>query len=215
VSQQINLYSPLFLRKQLKHFSTVSMLQALGLIVAGAALLYGYLVYNYTGLTAQAAETEQKLAGERERLAKFTSEYAPQQKSAQLETEIKNATAQLKARMEMVETLKNGATIGSTEGYSEYMRAFARQSVNGLWLTGFDIAGAGTGTALSIIGRTVRPELVPLYVQHLSREPVMKGRQFSFLQMSLPGQANSAAKPGRDLRYLEFNLQSAESGKTE
>ena len=213
MSQQINLFSPVFLKKQIKNFSTVTMLQALGLIVAGAVFLYGYLVYQHTVLTAQAAEAEQKLAGERERLAKFTSEYAPQQKSAQLETEIKKAAAQLNARMEMVETLKNGATIGSTEGYSEYMRAFARQSVNGLWLTSFDIAGAGT--ELSIVGRTVRPELVPLYVQHLSREPVMKGRQFSFLQMSLPGQAKSAAKPGGDLRYLDFKLQSVESGKAE
>ncbi len=213
MSQQINLFSPVFLKKQIKNFSTVTMLQALGLIIAGAALLYGYLVYQQTALTAQAAEAEQKLAGERERLAKFTSEYAPQQKSAQLETDIKNAAAQLKARMEMVETLNNGATIGSTEGYSEYMRAFARQSVNGLWLTGFDIAGAGT--ELSIIGRTVRPELVPLFVQHLSGEPVMKGRQFSFLRMSLPEQVKSAAKPGGDLRYLDFNLQSAESGKAQ
>lgn len=213
MSQQINLFSPVFLKKQIKNFSTVTMLQALGLIVAGAVFLYGYLVYQQTALTAQAAEAEQKLAGERERLAKFTSEYAPQQKSAQLETEIKNAAAQLKARMEIVEMLKNGATIGSTEGYSEYMRAFARQWVNGLWLTGFDIASAGT--ELSIVGRTVRPELVPLYVQRLSGEPMMKGRQFSFLQMSLPAQATSAAKPGGDLRYLDFNLQSAESGKAQ
>lgn len=215
MSQQINLFSPVFLKKQIKNFSTVTMLQALGLIVAGAVVLYGYLFYQYNALTAQAAEAEQKLAGERERLAKFTSEYAPQQKSAQLETEIKNAAAQLKARMEMVETLKNGATIGSTEGYSEYMRAFARQWVNGLWLTGFDIDIASAGIELSIVGRTVRPELVPLYVQRLSGEPVMKGRQFSFLKMSLPAQATSAAKPGGDLRYLDFNLQSAESGKAQ
>ena len=213
MSQQINLFSPVFLKKQIKNFSTVTMLQALGLIVAGAVVLYGYLVYQYNALTAQAAVAEQKLASERDRLAKFTSEYTPQQKNAQLETEIKNAAAQLKARMEMVETLKHGATIGSTEGYSEYMRAFARQWVNGLWLTGFDIASAGT--ELSIVGRTLRPELVPLYVQRLSGEPVMKGRQFSFLQMSLPGQAKSAANPGGDLRYLDFNLQSVESGKAE
>lgn len=213
MSQQINLFSPVFLKKQIKNFSTVTMLQALGLIVAGAVFLYGYLVYQYSGLTAQAAEAEQKLAGERERLAKFTSEYAPQQKSAQLETEIKNAAAQLKARMEMVETLKNGATIGSTEGYSEYMRAFARQSVNGLWLTGFKIVGAGTD--MEITGRTVRAELVPIFVQRLSSEPVMKGRQFASLRISLPQQATSVAKPTGNLLYLDFSLRSVEGGKPE
>ena len=189
------------------------MLRVLGLIVAGAVLLYGYLIYQTDALTTQAAETEKILASEQARLTKFTSEYAPQQASAQLEKDIKKAEAQLKARQEMVETLKHGGTIGSTEGYSEYMRAFARQSVSGLWLTGFDIIGAGS--EMAIIGRTMSPELVPVYVQRLSREPVMKGRQFASLRISLPQQAKSVTKPSGDLRYLDFSLQSVEGGKRE
>lgn len=213
MSQQINLFSQVFLKKRIIRYSAATMLRVLGLIVAGAVLLYGYLIYQTNALTAQAAEAETKLASERESLAKFTSEYAPQQKSAQLETEIKKAEAQLKARQEMVETLKQGGTIGSTESFSEYMRAFARQSVNGLWLTGFNIAGAGT--EMAIIGRTLRPELVPMYVQRLSREPVMKGRQFASLRISSPQQATSVAKPAGNLLYLDFSLQSGEGGKLE
>ncbi|MGH8711716.1 MAG: MSHA biogenesis protein MshI, partial [Burkholderiales bacterium] len=136
-----------------------------------------------------------------------------QQASAQLQAEIKKAEAQLKARQEMVETLKHGGAIGSTEGYSEYMRAFARQSVNGLWLTGFEIIGAGG--EMAIVGRTVRPELVPVYVQRLSREPVMKGRQFASLRISLPQQAKNVTTSAGNLRYLDFSLQSAEGGKHE
>ena len=213
MSQQINLFSQVFLKKRKQIFSTVTMLQALGLIIAGSVLLYGYLVYQYNALTKQAAETEKILASEQARLTKFTSEYAPQQASAQLEKDIKKAEAQLKARQEMVESLKRGGAIGSTEGYSEYMRAFARQSVSGLWLTGFDIIGAGS--EMAIIGRTMSPELVPVYVQRLSREPVMKGRQFASLRISLPQQAKSVTKPSGDLRYLDFSLQSVEGGKRE
>lgn len=209
MSQQVNLFSPIFLRQK-KHFSAVTMLQALGLIVAGSVLFYGYLVYRSSALTVQAAETEKKLASEQARLVKFTGEFSPQQKSAQLEAEIKQAEAQLKARQEVMDTLKTGA-IGTTDGYSGYMRAFARQSVYGLWLTGFDITGAGN--EMAIIGRTLRPELVPVYVQRLSREPVMKGRQFAFLQMSLPQQTKGDAKRAETVRYLEFNLQSVEPGK--
>ena len=213
MSQQINLFSQVFLKKRKIRYSATTMLWVLGLIVAGSVLLYGYLVYQTNALTKQAAETEKILASEQARLTKFTSEYAPQQATAQLEKDIKKAEAQLKARQEMVETLKHGGTIGSTEGYSEYMRAFARQSVNGLWLTGFDIIGAGN--EMVIIGRTVSPELVPVYIQRLSREPVMKGRQFASLKISLSQQAKSVTKPSGDLRYLDFSLQSMEGGKHE
>ncbi|MGH8753273.1 MAG: MSHA biogenesis protein MshI [Burkholderiales bacterium] len=213
MSQQINLFSPVFLKKRKIRYSVVTMLRVLGLIVAGAVLVYGYLIYKTDALTTQAAETEKKLAIEQARLTKFTSENSPQQASAQLQTEIKKAEAQLKARQEMVETLKHGGAIGSTEGYSEYMRAFARQSVNGLWLTGFDIIGAGS--EMAIIGRTVSPELVPVYVQRLSREPVMKGRQFASLRISLQEQDKSVTKSAGDVRYLDFRLQSVEGGKLE
>ena len=213
MSQQINLFSPVFLKKRKIRYSATTMLWVLGLIVAVAVLLYGYLIYQTDALTTQTAETDKKLASEQARLTKFTSEYAPQQASAQLEKDIKKAEAQLKARQDMVETLKHGGAIGSTEGYSEYMRAFARQAVNGLWLTGFEIIGAGS--EMAIIGRTVRPELVPVYVQRLSREPVMKGRQFASLKISLPQQANSATTPAGNVRYLDFSLQSAEVGKPE
>lgn len=213
MSQQINLFSQVFLKKRKIPYSAATMLRVLGLIAAGAVLVYGYLVYQTNALTKQAAETEKILASEQARLTKFTSENAPQQASAQLQNDIKKAEAQLKARQEMVETLKHGGSIGSTEGYSEYMRAFARQSVSGLWLTGFDIIGAGS--EMAIIGRTVSPELVPVYVQRLSREPVMKGRQFASLRISLSQQAKSVTKPSGDLRYLDFSLQSLEGGKHE
>ena len=41
MSQQINLFNPLFLRKE-KYFSVRTMLQSLGLIALGLAVLYAY-----------------------------------------------------------------------------------------------------------------------------------------------------------------------------
>jgi hypothetical protein len=97
--------------------------------------------------------------------------------------------------------LKSGA-IGNTQGYSEYMRAFARQSINGLWLTGFDIIGDGTQISLS--GAVVNPELVPSFIQRLGKEKVMQGKTFSTLQMQQPKKDGDRAVP----RYVEFNLRS-------
>ncbi len=97
--------------------------------------------------------------------------------------------------------LKSGA-IGNTEGYSEYMRAFARQSVNGLWLTAFDITGDGAQMSLS--GAVLNPQLVPVYIQRLGKEKIMRGKTFATLQMQQPKQ--EADRPVA--RYVEFNLRS-------
>ncbi|MGH6628200.1 MAG: MSHA biogenesis protein MshI, partial [Burkholderiales bacterium] len=74
MSQQINLFSQVFLKKRKIRYSAATMLRVLGLIVAGAVLLYGYLIYQTDALTTQAVETEKKLASEQARLTKFTSE---------------------------------------------------------------------------------------------------------------------------------------------
>ena len=213
MSQQINLFSPVFLKKRKIPYSAAIMLRALGFIAALGVLAYGYLAYQTDALTKQAAETDNKLSEEQARLNKITSELPPQQPSAQLEKEIKNTAAQLKARQEMVDALKHGGPIGSTEGFSEYMRAFARQSIDGLWLTGFDIVG--TGSEMVITGRTVRAELVPAFVQRLSREPVMQGRQFAYLRISSAQQAKGVTKSATNLGYLDFSLQTGEGIKSE
>jgi len=100
-----------------------------------------------------------------------------------MEDELKQLEAQVAAQDAMLNLLKSGA-LGNTEGYSEYMRAFARQSINGLWLTAFDITGDGAQMSLS--GAVLSPQLVPAYIQRLGKEKVMRGKTFSTLQMQQP-----------------------------
>ena len=98
------------------------------------------------------------------------------------------------------------------------MLAFARQVPNGLWLTGFNITEGGNGVALQ--GRSLKPELVPLYVSQLKRENIMQGKSFSALQMQLP-QISSVAvagqidtkKPVEYAAYIEFDLRSSDSAE--
>jgi len=89
----------------------------------------------------------------------------------------------LAEQTELVETLKSGV-LGNTHGYSEYMRAFARQVLQGLWLTGFKVSGDATQVSLN--GGVINPELLPVYIQHLNKETVMQGKTFSALQMKQP-----------------------------
>jgi hypothetical protein len=200
MSQQINLFNPIFM-KQKKYFSVATMLQALGLIALGSALFYGYAVYQVNQLSRQAEEMSKRYASEQTRLQNFTNEFSPQRTNQMLEGEQKQLEAQAAAQETLLTTLKSGV-IGNTEGYSGYMRAFARQSIKGLWLTAFDIVGDGAQMSLS--GAAVNPQLVPSYIQRLSNEKVMRGKTFSALQMQQPkGGADKSAA-----RYVEFNLRS-------
>jgi hypothetical protein len=121
-----------------------------------------------------------------------------------------------------------GGGFGNTKGYSGYFRAFSRQIVDGLWLTGVGIVGAGHD--ISLRGRTINPELVPVYLTRLKREPEMQGKSFSALNIQTPKVDAPAyvdtkvvdakpgdvkpAKPPASAGYVDFSLQSSEAADT-
>lgn len=205
MSQQINLFNPQLLRQK-KYFSVLAMAQALGLILLGSVLFYGYAMYQVQLLTQQSDEANKRYAAEQEKLARYNADFSPQQAQQLLDDEMKKLETQAAAQRELINTLKSGA-IGNTSGYSEYMRAFARQTIGGLWLTGFNITG--DAVQMSMSGGALNPELVPGYIKRLSQEKVMRGKEFAALQMQQ--HKYDAGKPaGRP--YLEFSLQSVEAG---
>ena len=86
------------------------------------------------------------------------------------------------------------------------MRAFARQAVQGLWLTGFRITGDAAQISLS--GGVISPELLPAYIQRLGRESIMQGKTFSTLQMQQPAAKTGVTPAPAAPRYVEFVLHS-------
>lgn len=206
MSQQINLFNPIFM-KQRKYFSLLTMLQALGLIVAGSLLFYAFAVYQVGQMNRQSVESTKQFNAEQARLTRFTAEFSPQQANQQLQEEVRRLEKQLAEQAELVETIKSGA-LGNTTGYSEYMRAFSRQVVPGLWLTGFKVIG--DAAQISLNGAVLNPELLPVYIQRLGSEAVMQGKTFSTLQMQQPkAAAGKDGKPAAAARYVEFTLHSA------
>jgi len=202
VSQQINLFNPVFLNPR-KLFSLVTMLEMLGLIVLGSGLVYGFAWYQVHSLTAQIQITNKNYNDEQAKLSQSMAEFSPQKSNQLLEDELKSTEAKWAAQNELIASLKSGA-LGNTTGYSEYMRAFARQAVSGLWLTGFDISG--NAAQMSISGAVLSPELLATYVRKLNQEPVMREKPFASLQMQ---------RGSKEGRYVEFTLQSDEVGKAE
>lgn len=212
MSQQINLYNPLFLRKE-KYFSARTMLQSLGLIALGLVALFGYALVQTRDLERLAGEYAQQLGAQREQFVKMSG----QGSSKLLQTEVAQLEAALAERGGMLDALR-GKELGNTDGFSRYFAAFARRPMRGVWLTGFSVGESGN--ELKIRGRVLYPDLVPAFLKALNQEEVMRGRQV--VELKLAARDESAARgaqvaPG-PTRFVEFDLSAplrlAEPGKS-
>ena len=211
MSQQINLFNPALLQQQ-KPFSAMVMARILGGIALCVVLLAAYASYQISSLGKQAATTSIQLSTVQVQLAKVNAEFGARQKSKVLENEIEKVEAEVQSIQQIFDILKKGE-FGNTKGYSEYMRAFSRQIMGGLWLTGFSIHGAGN--EIGIQGKAIQPELVPAYILKLKQEPVLLGKSFATLEMQVPqvettsSDSTSGVKPKELAGYIDFNLQSS------
>lgn len=203
MSQQINLFNPIFL-KQKKIFTTVTMARALGVLLAGGALLVLYGQNSVATLQKEALRGEVKLKEREAQLLQVNIDYAPRPRSVGLDKQIAQASAELQALKDVSGILRRGE-LGNTAGYSGYFKALARQSVDGLWLTGVSITGAGAD--IGVRGRALDPALVPGYLNRLTAEQVMQGKAFSSLQISQAMLPKVGEQKPQFAPYVDFNLQ--------
>ncbi len=179
MSQQINLYNPLFLRRE-KYFSAVTIAWSL---LAVAIFLVGYcayVTYAIRGPEDRAKYYERQIVYKRSEMADTVARYSPEGRNKQLEADVRNLESQLAIRQEIWRSL-NSLELGTGTGFADYLEAFSRRSVTGVWLTGFSIGGSGG--ELFIRGRVVRPELVSVFLVALGQEPVMRGRKVTELKL--------------------------------
>lgn len=210
MSQQINLFNPIFL-KQKKIFSAVNMLDALAVLLVGVAAFYAYASIETLNLDRQAVETARQFNLSKARLAQASAQYVPKKADARLEAEVNELQAQLIARKSTLEDLGIDR-LAADASYAEYMRALARQSLSGMWLTGFRVARGGA--EIEISGGALQPELVPSFIHRLDQEKVLQGRAFDSLSMTqregtLPADASRPAAAPARYSYTEFRLGSS------
>ncbi|CAH0289976.1 hypothetical protein SRABI118_04042 [Massilia sp. Bi118] len=208
MSQQINLFNPEFLQKK-KIFTANTMAIALGVLVFGLVAVGVAARVRVAGLQAQADSGAAQLEKTQKRLASVTAEFTPKKEDPRLAEELGLAQGELAGLKEVAGVIERGE-LGDKQGYAEYFRALARQSTEGLWLTGVRIEGAGLD--IGVRGRAMDPAMVPGFLGRLRNERVMQGKPVGSLQI---GEA-AALKTVRDGKetsapapYVEFSLQSA------
>ena len=219
MSQNINLFGS-HLRKQRPVISINMLVGCLAVTLLALAAYQAFLLQEAKGLAEELASARSLLKVQRGYVDKLQGESVARKGDSQLDAETARLENELKQARESMDALKGGV-IGTQEGFAEYLRAFSRQSLNGLWLTGLTIGGG----EIEIRGRAASPDLVPGYIQRLNREKVLAGRSFARLEMTQPREPEKDAGKDKDKdkekeakrlpRYLDFSLATAEGSKPE
>jgi MSHA biogenesis protein MshI len=213
-AQQINLFNPAF-QQQKKFFTSAAMAATLGVLTVAlvGTAIHGKL--RVAALQADADAGAARLEEAHKRLAEAETEFAARKADPLVAQELSRAQADLLALKRVAGRIEGGE-LGNTEGYAEYFRALARQRVEGLWLTGVNIAGAGR--EIGVRGRAMDAALVPGFLGRLRNERIMQGKPVGSLQIG-EAPALKVVKDGKEAAapapYVEFSVQSAPQVKKE
>lgn len=208
MSQQINLFNPRFERKK-EYVTARTASQALGVLVLVLLALSIAGQRKVAALEAREAGMQAALAQGEARRDKTMREFPPRKKDPALEQEVAAAEAQRQLLQDASAVLASGE-LGNTQGYAGYFRALSQARVEGVWLTGVSISGAGN--AIGLQGRALQASLLPAYIKRLGQQEVLKGKTFSSLDIGLPEQpavADAKAPVAPTVPYVAFSLQSA------
>jgi len=216
MSAQINLYHPRFLKqRELYTLRNVAIAATALYAVIGLGGVWAW--QDADALRESATAAEQKLKVVKAKVEAETKAAAQRKPSAQLAAEAENAELLARRRIEIAALLESGA-VGSTGGFADYMRGFARQTQDGLWLTGFTI-GSG-GNEMEIRGSMLSQGALPDYIRRLGGEKAFQGRNFASLTMNrvepapVAGQPATAAQGPAPVRPIDFVLMPNKTTET-
>jgi hypothetical protein len=201
VPQQINLYNPAF-EAQRAPLSFKGSVAGWVVIAALVIAIAGYQRMHLRSAEQQERELAQQVATAQADAQRLGSALASRQRDPRIAEEVARLEGEVKGRQEIMEVLRAGG-LGDTRGFSDHLKAFARQSFEGVWLTGLSIATAGRD--VSVEGRALQAAYVPGYLKRLNAEDAMQGHPFSELVIQEPAPDPAAKNPVRP-NYVEFRL---------
>lgn len=182
MSQQINLLNASLI-KQKDFLNPNTIVITLGILLVFMLGYFGYAQKQLSVLTVQRSQAAQELLATQAALQQATLLHTPHTMNKALVDQVTQLEQKEAMQQHILQTV-NQSSATPEKGYAALMRAFAKQSLDGLWLTSFSIDS--TSEQLNISGRTLQGDLVPEYIARLSNEPALRGKLFSALNMNLP-----------------------------
>lgn len=179
MKQQINLYQPMFHLKE-NPLPATKMLLIAAVLALLLFIFYGFFAYQVNGLGEELLQVRKEGVQLTKNIDKMRALMVPKEKSQLLENEIERLTSERESKKPLIDYLSACQTERSG-GFSSYLEALAKQKVNGLWLRRISF-GSVVGS-MTLEGSAIDPQLVPLYLQHLSEDGSFKDVEFSEFQI--------------------------------
>jgi hypothetical protein len=202
MSQQINLVSPLLLKKRYA-FGLREMAVGLGLILAVTLAWAGFLYFQASVLETRAAQQEARQADAQQELDRLNAA-AARPASSLLTERVKATQAQVAQREALLASI--GDTFEDTSaGFSQRMTALAHSSTEGVWLNGFTLAPG----YVALKGSTLNADLLTTYLDRLGKQPPFSGMRFSGMNAVLAQSAGEGKTKAETLPdHIDFDLYS-------
>ncbi len=202
MSQQINLISPLLLKKRYA-FGLREMALGLGLILAIALAWSGYLTYRAGTLEKKAAQLESQQETAQQELDQLGAA-ATRPVSALLTERVKATQARVAQREALLASMSH--IIESTSaGFSPRLRALAQSSTEGVWLNGFTLSP----DYVALNGSALNAGLVTTYIDRLGKQAAFAGMKFTGMDAALAQTAGDGqARPDELPEHIDFALYS-------
>jgi len=208
VRQQINLYNPT-LAPKVERLPGRTVLRVWAVVLVGCGIAWGACGYAASAAARLQSQQSRELVVLQAQLTKLAQQVAARKPDARLVERLNQAQTLLAARRDALARVDQGS-LGDTRGVSPYFFALSRQMLDGVWITGLTITGAGEEIVLQ--GRALDPQLLPTYLTQLRKEDVLRGHGFASVSVQQPLSAQQATAPGgaqAGERYLEFRLASS------
>jgi hypothetical protein len=206
VTQQLNLYNPA-LAPRVERVTGRLALCAMVVVCLCALTAAVAARFESARVARLAGQQDGELAAVQAEVTRMAREAAARKPDAAVVAEFDSLQSLVEGRRLVMTRLDRGE-LGDTGGVSEYLRAFARQRMDGIWLTALTIGGSGR--EISVQGRMLDAQLLPDYLGRLRDEAALRGRAFATLAMDTP--TLSDGEPAQTTpAYLEFRLATAPS----
>lgn len=199
--QQVNLYQSIFK----KHAEPLLAHQLLIAVAAFAALLVCLSLYRQWTISVLASELQnqqQQLVSLEKNLKPLQQTQAAIKKSPLIQHKLEDRQNKVNTKQQLLKIMSQ-RSFGNTQGFTGQLTGLAQQRIEGLWLTSLTIRAGGT--FMDMQGHSLRPELLPQYIQQLSNETIFVGTEFESLEIQ-----RDSEKPG----WMSFNLKSQDKVNT-
>ena len=179
--QQINLYQPMF-RKEKKVFSSRAMMEVTVVVLLLLFTAYGISAWNISRLASSIESMQARVDAQQEKHEKLKTEFPQKTKNKLLAMQITRLETLASRKEKVLQLLSGGEMYGNQTGFSKLFTGFARQHPDDVWLDELEVSQGGA--YLNIRGNATSRDIVPKYIQRLSRDQVFNGREFSVFQLA-------------------------------